>query len=264
MARIRSIKPEFFRNEKLYEAEVETGLPLRVAYAGLWTAADREGRFKWSPRELKLDCLPFDDIDFSRVLHALSTRHYIIHYASPDGEFGYIPSWRKHQVINNREMASIIPQFVAGQEIIDACPTRAPRDTEKSKGKGREGKGREGSKDTAIAVADKPAASALYHAIQNSFIAKTKTFTNWAKEAEAIKRLEAYATKHTPDDPVNFTCRLLEMFWELTSGSDKFWNRQPFTPSALSSSGIFDRVVKEMEMTQPWDFDDFADTGIKL
>ena len=47
MARIRTIKPEFFRHEALYEAEHETGLPLRVAYAGLWTAADREGRFQW-------------------------------------------------------------------------------------------------------------------------------------------------------------------------------------------------------------------------
>ena len=58
MARIRTIKPEFFRHEALFEAEQATGLPLRVAYAGLFTAADREGRFKWSPRSLKLDCLP--------------------------------------------------------------------------------------------------------------------------------------------------------------------------------------------------------------
>jgi hypothetical protein len=70
LARIRTIKPEFFRHADLYEAEKETGLPLRLAFAGLWTAADREGRFKWRPRELKLDCLPHDDVDFSRVLDA--------------------------------------------------------------------------------------------------------------------------------------------------------------------------------------------------
>jgi hypothetical protein len=70
MARIRTIKPEFFRHADLYEAEKETGLPLRLAFAGLWTAADREGRFKWRPRELKLDCLPHDEVDF----HACLTR----------------------------------------------------------------------------------------------------------------------------------------------------------------------------------------------
>ena len=45
MARIRTIKPEFFRHEGLYELEQETGFAIRVAFAGLWTACDREGRF---------------------------------------------------------------------------------------------------------------------------------------------------------------------------------------------------------------------------
>ena len=78
MARIRTVKPEFFRHHDLYSLEMETGFPIRVAFAGLWTACDREGRFKWHPHELILDCLPYDEIDFSRVLHALVTRHYVL------------------------------------------------------------------------------------------------------------------------------------------------------------------------------------------
>lgn len=110
MARIRTIKPGFFRHVALYDAEVETGLPLRLAFAGLWTAADREGRFAWEPRNLKLDVLPHDEVDFSRVLDALSTRGFVVRYTTPEGEFGYIPSWKKHQIINNRETASSIPE----------------------------------------------------------------------------------------------------------------------------------------------------------
>lgn len=109
MARIRTIKPEFFRHGGLFDAERETGLPLRVAFAGLWCAADREGRFKWKPRELKLDALPFDEVDFSRVLDALATRGHIVKYASDGQEFGFIPSWHEHQVINNRETGSSLP-----------------------------------------------------------------------------------------------------------------------------------------------------------
>lgn len=109
MARIRTIKPAFFRHAGLFDAEQDTGLPLRVAYAGLWTACDRAGRFKWSPRELKLDCLPFDDVDFSRVLDALATRGFIRKYTVDSVVFGCIPSWEQHQVINNRETASEIP-----------------------------------------------------------------------------------------------------------------------------------------------------------
>lgn len=159
MARIRTIKPSFFRHSDLFDAERESGLPLRVAYAGLWTAADREGRFKWDERELKLDCLPFDDVDFSRVLDALATRGFIKKYASSGKEYGFIPSWSEHQVINNREADSKLPQPNENNEVL----TRAPRVTDASptplkcaqgEGKGKEGKGKEETK-TAIAVATK-------------------------------------------------------------------------------------------------------------
>ena len=110
MARIRTIKPDFFRHADLYEAERESGLPLRLAFAGLWTAADREGRFRWSPRQLKLDCLPYDDVDFSRVLDALMTRGFVVKYVIDGKEYGFIPSWHSHQVINNRETPSSIPE----------------------------------------------------------------------------------------------------------------------------------------------------------
>ena len=109
MARIRTIKPEFFRHEALFEAEQNTGLPLRVAYAGLFTAADREGRFKWSPRNLKLDCLPCDEVDFAAVLDALLTVGFIVKYQIDGETYGAIPSWSAHQHINMKEKESDIP-----------------------------------------------------------------------------------------------------------------------------------------------------------
>ena len=158
MARIRTIKPEFFRHSGLYQAEKETKLPLRIAFAGLWTAADREGRFKWDPQNLKLDCLPYDDVDFSRVLDALKTRGWIGFFTTSEGEFGFIPSWSRHQVINNKERSSIIPDpfdtsLVIDREVI-ACPTRAPRvgGDGKGEGKGREGEqGMEGNTASPVA-----------------------------------------------------------------------------------------------------------------
>ena len=159
MARIRTIKPAFFRHSDLFQAERETGLPLRVAFAGLWTAADREGRFAWRPLELKLDCLPHDDVDFSRVLDALTTRGFLVRYASADGrEYGAIPSWSKHQVINNREGASEIPAPPSGD--VSATSTRAPRVTDAcptplvhAQG---EGKGMEGNGESTRALAPAP------------------------------------------------------------------------------------------------------------
>jgi len=109
MARIRTVKPEFFRHEALFEAEQESGLPLRLAFAGLWSACDREGRFKWQPRALKLDCLPYDQIDFSAILDALSRHGFVEKYAADGKEFGFVPGWHNHQVINPREAKSKIP-----------------------------------------------------------------------------------------------------------------------------------------------------------
>jgi hypothetical protein len=170
MARIRTIKPDFFRHAGLYDAEQETGLPLRVAFAGLWTAADREGRFQWKPRELKLDCLPFDEVDFSRVLDALRTRGHLVKYAVDGQEFGLIPSWHQHQVINNRESLSVIPappetpveSMTCTREarVADATPT--PLMHSLVEGKGREGKGDSASATSAdLPVARPPAPPAV-------------------------------------------------------------------------------------------------------
>lgn len=141
--RIRTIKPEFFLHEGLYELEAETKLPIRLAFAGLWCAADREGRFKWEPRKIGVQVLPYDGIDFSRVLDALTTRGFVVKYASPAGEFGYIPSFTKHQVINNRERESELPNPLSAM-LLDACSTREPRVPHAGKA---EGKGREGNMD---------------------------------------------------------------------------------------------------------------------
>lgn len=110
MARIRTIKPEFFRNRKLFLAERTCGLPLRVAFAGLFTVADREGRFRWIPDELKLDCLPYDDLDFSAVLDQLVTLDAVRPYQVDGRHYGYIPSWHDHQAIQTRESASKLPE----------------------------------------------------------------------------------------------------------------------------------------------------------
>lgn len=145
MGRIRTVKPELFKHGDLYDAEKETGLPIRVAFIALFTVCDREGRFKWRPRELKLECLPYDDVDFSRVLHALATRGFLVKYALQTGEeYGCIPSFVVHQVINNREAVSTLPS-PTDTGVIDASPTREARVTHAlttpAKGKGREGKG---------------------------------------------------------------------------------------------------------------------------
>jgi hypothetical protein len=108
--RIRTVKPQFFQDERLYDIEMNTGLPIRVIFIGLWCVADREGRFDWNPRRLKVQILPHDEcVDFGAALEALREGGFIFDYHSGGKDFGCIPGFRSHQVINNRESPSSRP-----------------------------------------------------------------------------------------------------------------------------------------------------------
>ena len=199
--RIRTIKPEFFHHEGLFEAELETKLPLRVAFAGLWCIADREGRFKWEPRRIGVQVLPYDGVDFSRVLDALATRAFVLKYRVGDACFGFIPSFLKHQVINNRESESVLPdpegnieETPINTEEIDACPTRAPRDDHagQGEGKGREGNGKEGVSQKALS----PDLEAFR--LRVGAMLRRRPSTKWS--TGEIKKLKEVFDLNTPEE----------------------------------------------------------------
>jgi hypothetical protein len=144
MARIRTIKPEFFTS-----ADVVALSPLaRLLFIGLWGVADREGRFKWRPADFKLQVLPGDQCDVEVLCRELIERHLVIRYG--DG-LAYIPTFKDHQSINPRESASKLPDpddihFRFDASNLDLHPQR-----------GKEGKGKEGNDSEANASgADAP------------------------------------------------------------------------------------------------------------
>lgn len=107
--RIRAIKPRFFKNEDLDELEQRTGLPVCLAFIGLWCAADREGRFVWRPKALKSDILPYRPVDFEKVLDALASIGVIEKYHVNGQAYGWIPSFLKHQKPHHKEAPSELP-----------------------------------------------------------------------------------------------------------------------------------------------------------
>lgn len=155
MARIRTVKPELFKHEELFDLEKETGLPIRLAFIGLFTVCDRDGRFKWKPRTLKTDVLPHDDLDFSRVLDALSTRGFVRKYMIDGQEYGVVPTFSRHQVINNRESESVLPEPTESSylsststresRVLDALSTPLVCAQVEGKGREEERKGKEGN-----------------------------------------------------------------------------------------------------------------------
>ena len=124
MARSRLLDPRFFMDAELADAERAAGLPLRLAYAALWCQADREGRFAWKPRELKLGCLPYDDVDFAAVLDLLADLDKIQRYEINGRAYGFIPNFLLFQRPHPRETESQIPPMPT-QGKPKASPRRA-------------------------------------------------------------------------------------------------------------------------------------------
>ena len=90
MARIRTIKPEFFTSEDIVELE-----PLaRLLYIALWCEADKEGRFSWKPKTFKMRYLPADETNIDALCDALLTRGLVCLYGE---NLAFIPSFTQHQ-----------------------------------------------------------------------------------------------------------------------------------------------------------------------
>ena len=239
MGRIRTIKPEFYQHYELWEAEQETGLPLRVAFSALWTQCDREGRFQWRPQQLKITCLPYDEVDFSRVLDALTTRGFLVKYASNGREFGAIPSWSKHQVINNREKASELPEppdtngLTREPRVDDACTTRAVR-------KGREGKGREDSE--AKASGEQVAAPSDDEGRKKQSYQIARRIKRPSAPTELLKCGQSWAeifgimaTAESKADPPSYLAWRIKSLQAERSGSDP---PKPYRPKGLNEDEI--------------------------
>lgn len=134
MARIRTIKPEFFTSEDI------VGLsPLaRLLYISTWCEADKEGRLAWKPLTFKLRYFPGDNCDIQAMCRELVDAGLVVLYGEG---LAYIPKFGSHQHINPRETASSLPEP-------DASPRVATRQSRDSYAQGgREGKGKEGTRD---------------------------------------------------------------------------------------------------------------------
>jgi hypothetical protein len=105
MARIRSIKPEFFASEQVASVPHQW----RLLFIGLWLHADREGRLLDRPVRLKAMLFPYDDLDVDAGLGCLVNAGLITRYEGNGLRLIAIPSWAKHQLPHAKEEPSRLP-----------------------------------------------------------------------------------------------------------------------------------------------------------
>ena len=140
MARIRTIKPTFFRHEGLQDLELaHPGAHVMLVFAALWGHCDKHGVFLWKPRQLKLDILPFLDFNMADTLDVLQSAGHLVRFDVDGRVYGHIPTFTKHQRINGKESKDDSPHPLP-------LPVKQPGSTGEAHGKRQgqqEGKGTE-------------------------------------------------------------------------------------------------------------------------
>jgi hypothetical protein len=202
MARIRTIKPEFFTSE-----DIVSLTPLaRLFYVSLWCESDRDGRLSWKLRTLKMRYLPGDDCDIQVLADELLSAGLVHLYVVDGCEYAYLPGFSKHQIINNREASSTLPAPPFAQVAQDlhvkhdASGTRESGDTHDAEGKGKEGKGKEGKgreeegKDICQQADDLTAIFDYWCSVMNK--RGTAKFTEDRKRAVKARMKEGYTAAH--------------------------------------------------------------------
>ena len=109
MARIRSIKPEFFYDEKLATLDPT----IRLFFIGLWLQADRRGRIEDRPMVLKAHIYPYDNFDADDALRILSLpeNRFVIRYEVDGRKLLQITNFAKHQRPHKTERESLLPEM---------------------------------------------------------------------------------------------------------------------------------------------------------
>ena len=139
MARIRTIKPEFFTSEDIVNLS-----PLaRLLYIALWCEADRDGRLSWKPKTFKMRYFPGDSANIDKLCDELREAGLVLVYIVNDQQYAFIPTFHAHQHINPREAKSQLPEPPSNvnttREARVSDASARVSDTQV----GREGKGRE-------------------------------------------------------------------------------------------------------------------------
>jgi len=138
MARIRTIKPEFWTSAQVLECSTNA----RLLFVGLWNFADDVGRHPDSPKQCKAEVFPADEFtlaDIQGMLDELSANGLIVRYLHEGKGYFYIPGWH-HQRIDKPQPAKYPDPF---HEHSTNVPRTFPPEGIGKDSKGKDSKGKE-------------------------------------------------------------------------------------------------------------------------
>jgi hypothetical protein len=110
VARMRSVKPEFWSDLKLARLSRDA----RLLYIALWNHSDEWGRMHGDARFVKGHCLPYEDDlsldDVDDLLDELNVAGRVVRYTHDGDPYLYLPNLGKHQRLEPEKVKSRLPE----------------------------------------------------------------------------------------------------------------------------------------------------------
>lgn len=110
MARMRSLKPEYYTDEEL---ATQTSRDARLLYPGLWGLADEHSRLRGDARYLKGQLFMYDDdltpdaVD--KLIDELEALGKVVRYRSGNASYLFLPTLARHQRLDTDKVPSRLP-----------------------------------------------------------------------------------------------------------------------------------------------------------
>jgi hypothetical protein len=146
MARIRTIKPEFWTDRRVGECSTNA----RLLFIATWNFADDHGGLDRSAKQLKAQAFPYDDLDCEPLVKELLEVGLLIEYEVAGDKYLHIKNFRKHQRIDKPQKARI-PVYEHSENIPRTLPDSS-KTIQRSKGMEGNGMDRKGEESTKVAA----------------------------------------------------------------------------------------------------------------
>ena len=216
MARIRTIKPEFWEDEKIGKLPI----PCRLFFIGCWNFADDFGVIKGNAALLKSQIFPYDEnlrvSEIKKWIDSLVDARMLVPIIHAEESYYFIRTFRSHQILDKRYDKSYIGKEIAKDLINralndnDVNTTSTLRDndvnTTEEKEEEKEDKKESPNGDKKEAEASSPVSSNLDYLKftdwlkrKAPFCSNPKDFSSQITESEFLKLKEKYTGKQIAD-----------------------------------------------------------------
>jgi len=191
MARIRTVKPEFWTSEQIVECSTNA----RLLFIGMWNFCDDAGRHPASAKRLKMEVFPADAFSIDEIVgwvDELLGAGLLGLYEAQGRSYWYVTGWGSHQKIDRPTVKHPDPfdedSTITRRTIAEASPPE---------GKGMESKGMESKEEiSSSADADGPSPSSEDVAFDEFWkptankVAKQAAKKAWLKAVKLIHAIQ--------------------------------------------------------------------------